>query len=837
MPASPIQLDEIYQQVREFFLYHPVISITPTKGSPPDKYKIVYRLTGLCTTGEGTIVEAIGHKIELGIPFGFPHVPPNCRPKGDIFHPDFAPATICLGDFWGQDRALADLIIHIGQMINGEFYSTTNAINEDAAVWYQNNSAKFPLARITWQIDNDSQSSADGSHIHPVDTLDEDDLNTEFNFLTLETGEQDEEIVLNTSFPEGDSASDLDLQLFTRLDRQKKYYTLLKNGENGDHSSDTLKNMCLRARDKIELVEKLHRDAKKFEKKGAVRIAFEKYQQIATIVADFPAIDAAIHRTKQSLALEADMHAEESFADFFDPYASVEAPVADRAPVPPHNKATAKTARRATSAKNNRQGVILAKKNNTNKIFLVLFLGILAIAMGSSWYFWFSTNTTLSEAKRTSEECTAALADNQFNDAKRLCTYALQLAEQTNFIHQDETQQLVTSLQQTLQAEKMTQGLTGNILYNGKYIPEDEAKTLLTLQQQLIEANTLFQDEKWPAAEQLFTTLLTQSENSAYLERPVIEDMQYKRLMAEFRMSYDPGQTSMRDSHWEDAIEKLFQAQKVLMSLPEADRQRYSTLLQEALLKSQFAHLKEQGDLSFTGADWLSAITAYNLALNQGQKAALSPESIDAIRNNMKRAELYTTINKGNKAFASGSWNDAIAAYSQASTLLSESRSMSGTAETDINILKLARIILQASIIRDRQIAQSQIDNNEFGQAKQTYQQILEKIIGNSLRTEEEFNKTAAEISTAIRALDEKIFLTEKAKYLKNNFQSLFVANYSSVIPENLSSPVISNTKKTKSKLIFRMQCTETGGGRPLTLVMFYAYDIKTSKWSLFSES
>lgn len=839
MAASPHQLDEIYQQLKEHFLAHPVISVTPIKGDPPEQYEIIYTLPGFCKTGEGKIVELAEHNVELTIPFGFPHFPPSCKPKCDIFHPDFDPVAICLGDFWHQDRSLSDLIIHIGQMINGELYSTSNAFNEEAAAWYLNNSVKFPLARISWQTANGTPSPADDGHLYPVDTLDDADLNTEFDFLTLENKGQDEEITLNTAFPEVDSTSVVDLELFNRLDRQKKYYTLLKSGENLGHSSEIVKKLCLIARDKIELVEKLHGDAKKFEKKGEAHIAFEKYAQIMTIVADFPAIDTDIHRIKQTLALLDDIQTENR-ADFFDRHASPASPDSDKKSAPPAQKASAapaKTAARTTSAKDNQQEGSPAGKDTKKRIFFLLVLGTLTISMGGSGYFWYAAKNNLREAKTALAECSASLADNQFGHAERLCTQALHLVDQVKFIHQDEARHLRQSLRQTLQSEKLSHGLAGDILYNGRYIPANEAKTLLSIEQQLKEANALFIDEKWSAAEQLFATLLAQTENSTSLERMVVEDIQQKRLIAEFRMSYDPAQIFIRDSQWEDAIEKLFQAQKVLMSLPEAERERYSAQLQEALHKSQFANLKEQGDQSFTGADWLSAITAYNLALTRGQEAALSPESIDAIKNNIKRAELYTAINKGNKAFSRGSWDDAIAAYNQASTLLGETRNMSSTADSDINILKLSRIILQASVIRDRQAAETLVEKDELVKAKRKYQQILENIIASPLRAEEEFNKIETQINTAIHVLDEKIFLTEKITYLKKNFQALFVANYSSAIPENLSNPVINKTKEIESKYIFRMQCTETGGGRPLTLVMFYAFDKKEGKWSLFTEN
>lgn len=836
MPASANQLDEIYKQLKEQFISHPWISVAPIKGDPPEQYEITYMLNGLCKTREGKIVESENHRVELVIPFGFPHFPPSCKPKGDIFHPDFDPAAICLGDFWHQERSLSDLIIHIGKMINGEFYSTTNAFNEKAAVWYQNNRTKFPLTRITWATANGSQPSDDNAQCHPIDTLDDEDLTTDFDFLALDNEKPDEEIILNTSFPEVHSSSVLDLEFFTQLERQRKYYTLLQSGENCGHPSDTLKDMVRKARDKIELVEKLHRDAKKFEKKGEDRIAFEKYQQIATIVADFPAIDSDIHRIQQTLTLDDDLHPKKR-SDVFDPDVPVESPVADKSPLSRKKAAVAATEQATSTKKHAPENVFLAKKHHKNRLFLSLLFGILAIAMGSGGYFWFSINTTLGKAETASAECFASLADKQFKAAERLCTHALQLAAQVKFIHQDTKQQLEKSLRHALQSEDYIQGLAGNILYDGKYIPANEAEKRQATQQLLLDANALFRDGEWSSAEQLFTELLAQTENSGHFDRPIIDDIQHKRLIAEFRMSYDPAQRAIQDSHWEEAIEKLLQAQKVLMSLPESDREQYSVKLQEALHKSQFANLKEQGDLSFTGADWLSAIAAYNLALNRGQEAALSPESIDAIKNNIKRAELYTTINKGNKAFALGAWDEAIAAYNQASHLLSESRTMPSTADSDVNILKLDRIILQASIIRDRQTVQTLLDNNEFAQARRIYRQIITNIAGSALRAEEEFFKTETEIKTAMQALDDQLFLSEKIDYLKNNFRSLFVANYTSAIPENLINPVISNTKKTESQLIFRMQCTETGGGRPLTLVMFYAYNTKTGRWSLFSES
>ncbi|MCP4339935.1 MAG: hypothetical protein GY799_13850 [Desulfobulbaceae bacterium] len=836
MSASPTQLDDIYREVRDFFTSHPAISVNPTKGDPPEQYQITYTITGICKTGDGKIVESVDHIVELAIPFGFPHFPPSCKPKSNIFHPDFDPAAICLGDFWEQDRPLSDLIIHIGKMINGEIYSTNNAFNEDAAGWYQDNSDKFPLAVIKWGAEKGSTSSP-RDRIHKIDTLDETDLTTEFDFLALEEEVDSQNKLPDSSIQEIESPSGLDLEVLSLLESQKKYYSLLKEGENSDTSSDEIAKLSQHARDIIRTAEKLHRDGKKFENKGDAQIALEKYQQITTIISDFPAIDIDIQRIKQTLALMADITPNIAL-DFTEPDASAEPTDPPDNLDKPKEKDTTKNGRELPAAKSKTPNELFStEKRDNNKLALFLLLGLLALGIGFSGFFWYSSTNTLSNAETAYSQCSKAQTNNQFYVAKGLCDKALQLVGEVKFFHRDRADLLEKPILEILKSEKLTQGMAGNILSNGRYIPKNELKTLQSIQQKINDAEKLFIKEKWQASLQQYRNTLPLAENNAYLESSVIEDIKRKILISEFRMFYDPGQVSIQKSQWEDAIGKLLQAQKILVSLSESDRGQYSEKLQKALQKSQFANLKEQGDLSFTDSDWKSAMASYNLALDSGQETALPPESIAAIRNNIKRAELYTTINTGNKAFASGAWDDAIEAYSKANSLLISSQAIPSEKNSDINIQKLARIILQASIIRDRQIVRTMLEDNDLENARRTNLKIKTSITNSSFSTEEEFSTTAAEITSAIKLLDERIHLKEKVQYLKNNYQAIFTANYPEANTENLTNPIIKSSKKTKSKLVFKMQCTETGRGRPLTLVMHYAYDKKTGEWSLFSEN
>ncbi len=837
MSASPSQLDEIYRQIREHFVSHPVISVQPTKGDPPDQYEITYTITGMSKKNGGQIVESIDHVVELAIPFGFPHFPPSCKPKSEIYHPDFDPAAICLGDFWEQDRTLPDLIVHIGKMINGEIYSTTNAFNEEAAEWYLDNAVKFPLAHINWGSESGPISSAPHRR-HEIDTLDDADLAAEFDFLSLEEGKDDEDITLNTSFPEVGITPKTDLQPFTQLQRQKKYYTLLKTAEDIQAPSHELTTLCEKAREEIERVEKLHRDGKKFENKGDAQIALEKYQQIISTVADFPTIDSDIHRVKQTLALLADISPGKNLG-FSEPQPSnkSDAPVKNGNGATPGKKGSSKVANQGTTVKPpTPHDLFLPKDHKKSRMPLFLLLGVMSLVIAAGGYLWYSFTNKLSSAEAAYAACSTAIANNQFKDAKNSCDKALRLVGEVKFIHQDFAHQLEKFIQEILTSEKLTKGLAGYILLDGKYVSINETKTLLSIKQQLSEAESLFKASKWQPAMEQYDTLFTQIEGKDYFEQSIIDDLHRKRQIAKFRIFYDPAQVAIEKREWENAIEKLLQAQKVLVDLSESDREQYSAQLQNDLQKSQFANLKEQGDLSFTGTDWLSAIESYNLALASGRKTALPPESIDAIKNNIKRAELYNSINKGNKSFAAASWDEAIKAYSTARSLLLGTKAIPKEIDTDVNIQKLDRIILQAKIIRDRQTLQALLKDNALTKVRRTYQQILTNIAKSSLSAEEEFRTTSAEISKAMQTLDKKIALQSKEAYLHDNYQALFVANYPSATTENLSNPIITFTKETEFKLVFKMQCTENDGGRPLNMVMFYSYDKNTGRWSFYSE-
>jgi hypothetical protein len=305
-----------------------------------------------------------------------------------------------------------------------------------------------------------------------------------------------------------------------------------------------------------------------------------------------------------------------------------------------------------------------------------------------------------------------------------------------------------------------------------------------------------------------------------------------------FARTFGKATTLIADGKWQEATGELQKAKGLLGSLPEEDRRRHETELNAALAKCNFEEFRKLGDDFFSKSDWLNAINTYKAALpTAGKDDLASQETLQELRENIARAELYAAIDAGNKAFTAGNWEEAIVEYNKAGNILSSQLETIKTADAQFTRKKIDRIILQTMVIRDRQAAQSaEIDKKDPTSARNIYRQLVATLNKSGFADEEEFAEIKKTSLVAIEGLDKKIYLQEKENHLKDNFRTLFQENYPAAVAENLSNPQVTFVREADNKLIFKMQCNETGQGRPLTLIMFYSYEKTTKLWQFHSE-
>ncbi len=77
------------------------------------------------------------------------------------------------------------------------------------------------------------------------------------------------------------------------------------------------------------------------------------------------------------------------------------------------------------------------------------------------------------------------------------------------------------------------------------------------------------------------------------------------------------------------------------------------------------------------------------------------------------------------------------------------------------------------------------------------------------------------------------MFLEHRKQYLLKNYKDLFFKNYPAANKGSLAAPVATFEKKLDDRYLFKLQCTQSGLGRPLTLIMYYSYNPNTKAWNL----
>jgi ubiquitin-protein ligase len=836
MSVSPDQLTEIQRQLRDFFDSHPAVTIKPIKGNPPEQYEITYNIAGYTNPGKGEPRLSTQHQIELAIPFGFPHFPPSCKPKSDIFHPDFDPAAICLGDFWQQTRQVTDLIIFIGKLINGESYTTSNAFNEQAAAWYQRNSSSFPIAEIRWSDKPITPAMVRQESKAQIDTLEDDDLSPDFSFPAADESSSDEELTLNTSFPSIETPSaGVDIELLQLLESQKRFFKIRKILEKGSNFPDKIEAIASHAEEAIAKAEELHRSATKAEYQENFQNATHLYELIGSLVVDFPNLDA-----DQKRALDAETRHEKFDQDAVPDFDDSEFAETSDDDLVFSDQASAQASPKikADSPAPKRLDSFISPSHINSKTIITLTAGLLGIILTICGIYYLISIYQFDSANTTLKQCKALVDQEQFENAKQSCEDASKSLSNIKYFQKGRTEGLQADIEAILKSENLSQGLAGNILVDGKYLPKNEAHTLNSYKKLLKEGEVFFDQENWAQAENRFAGFLAVAGKNTFFSPSIIADIKGKLSFARFSIAFNSANALLNDHKWQEATAELKKAKIQLETLPEQDRQKYSTALNSAIAKLNFEEFRKKGDDFFSKADWMNAVSSYKSVLPSLLENNVAPqETIDALRENINRAELYATIDKGNKASASSQWDEAIQEYTKANSILAASQEIFKTADSQITRRKLDRIILQTIIIRDRQAAKSQQEEKkDLVAARATYRQLVTSVNNSGFATEDEFLEVKKASAAAIQTLDEKIYQGEKEQHLKDNFRALFTENYPASIPEKLGNPVVVYVKEVDGKMIFKMQCTETGRGRPLTLVMFYSYDKSSKHWSFYSE-
>jgi len=133
------------EHLNKAFRRFPLIRVISMEGDPPEKYRIEYNIRGVARGHDGQPIYRDQHFAEIQLTSDYPRQSPKCRMLTPIFHPNFDPTIICVGDHWTAGEKLADLVIRIGEMIAYQAYNIKSPLDGEAAMWADLNQSAFPV--------------------------------------------------------------------------------------------------------------------------------------------------------------------------------------------------------------------------------------------------------------------------------------------------------------------------------------------------------------------------------------------------------------------------------------------------------------------------------------------------------------------------------------------------------------------------------------------------------------------------------------------------------------------------------------------------------------------
>ncbi|MBT8362765.1 MAG: tetratricopeptide repeat protein, partial [Deltaproteobacteria bacterium] len=391
-------------------------------------------------------------------------------------------------------------------------------------------------------------------------------------------------------------------------------------------------------------------------------------------------------------------------------------------------------------------------------------------------------------------------------------------------------------IKKVLSSELLVQGLAGNILLDGKYLPKDIAKTIRAFKHFKITGDDHFAKQDWQQAAANYSQALTIAAQKEGVEEQLIFDVTETMKTAEFNVLLRAGTEFIDRKKWVLATQELDKALELVKQLNIENKAELIDTISKKLAEISLATSKEQGDLEFAEGNWQKALTHYKEALASVRRSYKPGDpTLEELKQLIVKAELYDTVNNGKEAFTRSEWDEAISSYEQAIVLLESNQDILKQTNTEENRKKLARVMLQASVIRDKQSAARHLKEKQYLTAIEKLQSILSTISDSDFRDELEFKAVIKDTKTEIKNTETDMLLADKIAYLEENFKKLFTQHYTASSPESLTEPAVEFDKRVGDKLIFKLVCIEVGRGRPLRLVMKYIHDLKDGSWRFYS--
>lgn len=768
-----------FEEVKAALAQHPAIRVVQVEGEPPDLYEIEYRLAGLVRNPDGTVRKASQHVVQISLPFGYPHFPPAAKPLTPIFHPDIDPDAVRIAAHWQQQPSLAQLILHIGEMISGRSYSLEDPFNQEAADWYSEHAAELPL-------DGPAPTADDGLGLG----------------LELDLGPAE------TASEHGSEGPDLELEIAPQPDVQedirpkldelrahisRKEMTIAARLLAGLPASGSpeLEAMRRTVRAALEERDQLLQKLKVLEDEDNFAEAEDVFKKIKKIAVDTPGLAEIGRRLQQSKTLlDTFSVKEEPSAEKKEPQEEEQKkkPAAKKAKEPPPKEPEVRERLTGGRAKVARS----AGRNLPSPPALIAVALAVTILGGGMLYT--RDVDRLREARRIWREAGYLADQKKFGEAELKANNTLDMLDSILIpgLGQSSLENEISAL---LASNEFKIGLEGKGTYKGQVLPLAELEKRNELDRLTALAEALAQSgkikEAVPAYEEAWKSA---AKNGFTAEAQSLEDQ-------------------MQTLSMQVAVDTLGR---------ELDQS-----MKEAL--EAFKRELEQSQKSFTGAQWQKVVEMLERALQLLDKNSMPvpPEKRQELKHLLVRARLYQLLTSARQSYESKEFAAAVSAYRQALQLLKDNQAMFGETYSD-SAEKISRTMAGIEIGSERRAAAEAEQKKDIETAGEHYRKLLD-LLSSAGAGPQDVNIVKAKIDD----LNAAAAMIKKKDWLNRNFERIFRDAYPPASSSSvLSNPSLTLIKKINGLELYTLSCSEMSQGSSYRLELKYQYNPAANQWS-----
>ncbi len=791
-----------YKLLMNLIADYPAITIISKSGNPPDHYEIEYKLRGFELNDDGNITVALSHRVEISIPFGYPHFPPKVKPLSKIFHPDVDSTAFLIADHWEKNPDLSQLVITIGNMICGKVYSKEEEFSQKAAAWYAKNKGILPLDTIQF-VDHRKEKATTGNREDELELLAPDNTdenrsetkltdNSSLNLEVEKESDQDAQLALLKTHLE-------QKELFAASELLAKIPTSALPDNHQQLSEKIDKNIKI-CQKKLKQAEELAES----EEYDEAQVIVDK---ITTIAADTPGLWQLSQQLKESPVL--------SSTD-----GNKNKEVKKETPAPEERKEK-KWARRE---KEEGQGSLIDKK-----IVLTVMVVLLLIPVGIGVMIYLQDKKIISQGEARLSKVEQLIQKKQFFAAQ---TEADSLTRSLNEITllSSSGNKLEQKVNTILSSQEFKQGLQGKVLYQGEYVPVDSVKKLTELSALLEKAQAKENEKQTEESIEAYKTALAYAKANHLPEKELeitqkINNLDFTRAMAIASQAEE-------NKDWANAIATYNKAIELSKNVSDAKgNEEISKKLTSAVIRSGLDNSKK----SFSDSDWPRTIASLEQVKEIVDK---NPDSVSqqekrTLNGLLANARLFNLLAQAKTAYENGSWSDSITKYEQAIAFIKENQN-DLIDNKQASIKDISRTILMMKIGQAHEEAIAAEKNKKTKPIIAAYKKVTDLIDTATAQYGDDENllEMKRKIVQKRAKLQENSYLQSKISWLHRNYKSIFKKHYPSY---NNFTNLRVNYMGTKGPLmIFSMSCKKAGSSARLALK--YAYNKRTNQWQVYKD-